>query len=353
MPNDAPRSNLHAIRNFTLEEGTERGRSLHVKAWLKGGRYELIDILADGGMGVIFRARDHRVGGNMVLIKTVKYDASMFGFDRTAALYHIYSMRQRFKREKNVLLEMGQRGLNAVPAVNDFFTDENPDLAATFPFGRFGRREKLEVRGHQLELHIDEEPYIVMERIFGESVRAHLPRLSEARMLEIARNVCRILERLHRPRTREDNTTLSFVYMDLKPDNLIVDQQGGVTLVDFGAAIPVVDGVRKGKGAFTPGFAAPEVRRINHPANVVDHRADLYSLGAILFQAFSLGQIDPMALAAPPEDEFPILDPGQLRGDLHPLTRELVARAVARDPVDRHPDAGALREAIETVLREV
>jgi len=341
------------IRTFTLTHGTEQGRTLRVKAWLKGGRYEILDILADGGMGVILRARDHRVGGNIVLIKSVKYDASMFGFDRAAALYHIYAMRQRFKREKNVLLDMGRRGLNAVPSVNDFFYDANPDLHQPFPFGRLAAVEPLDVGGHLVEVAVDHEPYIVMERIFGVSVRQLLPTLSELRLLELARSVCRILERIHRPRPRSDGTQLGFIYMDLKPDNLLVDQQGGVTLVDFGASIPVIDGTRRGKGAFTPGFAAPEVRRINHPSALVDHRVDLYSLGAILYQGLSQGHLDPMALAAPPDDEFPVLDLSALRPDIHPFTRDIIARALARDPQDRHPDARAMREAIDAALREV
>lgn len=341
------------VRELVLERGTERGRRVRVAATLKGGRYEVLDILADGGMGVLFRARDHRVGGNIALIKGVKYDASMFGFDREAALYHIYAMRQRFKREKNVLMEMGQRGLNATPALIDFFYDANPALEEGFPFGRLRAQEVISVGGAPVVVERDREPYIVMERVVGRSVRELLPTLSEARLLELARAVCRILERLHREREREDGTRLSFVYMDLKPDNLLVDRQGGVTLVDFGAVIPVVDGARRGRGAYTPGFAAPEVRRLSHPAASVDGRADLYSLGAVLFQGLSVGQIDPMTRAAPLENEFPVLEVGLLRPDLHPLTRRVIIQALARDPEERFASARQMGEAIEAALREV
>ncbi|MEL6181339.1 MAG: hypothetical protein AAFS10_20445, partial [Myxococcota bacterium] len=302
---------------------------------------------------VLFRARDLRVGGNLVLIKAIKYDMGMFGYNRQKALYHVYSMRQRFKREKNILIEMARRGLNNVPTLNDFFYDNNPDLGRTFPFGEFDAQELLSVNRTELAVTIDDEPYIVMERIFGRSLQEILTQLSEARLLEIARAVCRVLERIHAPRGRTDGLGLSFIFMDLKPDNLIVDRQGGVILVDFGAAIPVIEGRRKGKGAFTPGFAPPEVRRIAHPSAIVDHRVDLYSLGAILYQALSVGHINPMDVASTLEDDFPVLDLAQLRANLHPKTRHVIARALARTPEERFTDATEMRQAIELALREV
>ncbi len=339
------------IKEMRLGGGADQGRMLRTCAWLKGGRYEIIDILADGGMGVLYRARDHRVGGNMVLIKAVKYDPSQLGYDRQRALYHVYSMRQRFKREKNVLLEMARRGLNHVPCINDFFHDANPELERDYPFGTFAPTETMRIGRKSLDLAVGQEPYLVMERIFGRNVRAQIEDLSEARLLEIARNVCRLLERLHTPRGRPDGTDLSFIYMDLKPDNLILDRQGGIWLVDFGAAIPVVDGVRKGKGAYTPGFAAPEVRRIAHPSAIVDHRVDLYSLGAVLYQGLTEGHIDPMTQATPMEDDYPVLDLSALRTDIHPKTRQLVERALARDPQARYESAQAMRKAVEDALR--
>ena len=338
---------------FALDRGQESGRLIRVRSNLKGGRYQLIDVLADGGMGVLFRARDLRVGGNLVLIKAIKYDPGMFGYNRDRALYHIYAMRQRFKREKNILIEMARRGLNNVPTLNDFFYDDNPELRRPFPFGGLGEEASLPVGRSRLSLAIHEEPYIVMERVFGRSLQEVLAHLSEARLLEIARAVCRLLERVHTPRGRPDGKPLSFIFMDLKPDNLLIDRQGGVILVDFGAAIPVVSGQRKGKGAFTPGFAPPEVRRIAHPSATVDHRVDLYSLGAILYQALSIGHVNPMDLASALEDDFPVLDLTHLRTDLGPMTRQVLARALARTPEERYATAAEMRQAIELALREV
>ena len=128
------------VLEFALRDGHESGRKLRIASSLKGGRYQIIDILADGGMGVLYRARDLRVGGNLVLIKSVKYNSSMFGYSRDKALYHVYAMRQRFKREKNILMEMAHRGLNNVPSLNDFFYDENPELQRAFLLGRCALR---------------------------------------------------------------------------------------------------------------------------------------------------------------------------------------------------------------------
>lgn len=339
-------------RTFALSGAAEGGRTIETLSLLKGGRYELIDVLADGGMGVIFRARDHRVGGNVVLIKAVKYDASVFGYDRQAALYHVYAMRQRFKREKNVLAEMARRNLNAVPSLNDFFYDRNPELWRAYPFGHFAPHHELDISGQRQTVAVDSEPYLVMERIFGRNLRDSQGELSPERFLVVAQAVCRILEVIHADRVRDDGSRLSFIYMDLKPDNLVIDGLGGVTLVDFGAAVPIVDGRRNGKGAYTPGFAAPEVRRISHPAAVVDGRADLYSLGAILYWGLSSGHVDPMGLARSEED-FPVLDLSRLMPGLPVSVRSIVERALAREPEDRFASAAEMRAAIEDALREL
>ncbi len=132
----------------------------------------------------------------------------------------------------------------------------------------------------------------------------------------------------------------------------MLDAQGGLRLVDFGAAVPVVNDRRRGTGAFTPGFAAPELRRIAHPGAIVDARADLYSLGAILFQGLSEGNIDPLTLAHPLECEFPVLDVGLLRPEVPPSVRDLVERSLARDPRERFSSAEEMRTAIERVMRE-
>ncbi len=340
------------IREFEIRSGTDRGRALRVKGTLKGGRYELIDVFADGGMGVIFRARDLRVGGNVVLIKSVKYDPSMFGYDKNAALYHIYAMRQHFKREKNVLMELQRRGINAVPALNDFFFDENPEWEASYPFGRLSPREPLRVGQAQVMLDVSLEPYMVLERIFGTTLKETVANMSEARLLEVAVSICRTIGKVHAARTRRDGRRLSFIYMDLKPDNLLIDKQGGVTLVDFGGAIPVVDGGRRSKGAYTPGYAAPEVRRLAHPDAQVDHRADIYSIGAILFYGLSKGNVDPMRLATELEDEFPILDAAHVRDDTNPLTKHVVRKALSRDPASRYASIRELELALEAALRD-
>jgi serine/threonine protein kinase len=340
-------------RDPASECASDAGRGLGSGVRLKAGRYEVLDVLAGGGMGVLLRARDHRCGGNVVLIKSIRYDIAQFGYDRDAAIYHVYLMRQQFKREKNVHLELSIRGVRQVPGVVDFFYDEKTALSRTYAFGRFSPRSGLALPGGgRIEVAVFEEPYLVMERIMGTGLRTLMGTISERGILEVALAICHLLSALHAPRHREDGTSLAFVYMDLKPDNLIVDPIGGVWLLDFGGASPMVDGVCKGSGCYTPGFAAPEVRRSNHRDAKVDGRADLYGVGAILFQALSAGRLDPMTFASAGDNEFPVLPLSQLRPDLQPGTQALVSRALSREPAMRFDSAEAMRCAIEEVLRE-
>lgn len=322
---------------FELGKGGEKGKVVQIKERLKGGRYLIQDVFAYGGMGVIYRARDTRIFNNEVLIKSIKYLASEFGMDAQKALYNIYQLRQMFKRERKILAELRNRGINNIPHLNDFFYDDNIEfITKSYKFGKFAAVEEHKFLKVKLEVY--REPYLVMERIYGAPLTSR-HELSRPALLKILRDVLVILARMHERRVREDGSTLEMIYLDLKPQNIMVDAAQRVTLIDFGGVMPVVNGKKRKeqRGALTYGYAAPELGALFSASDQADGRADLYSVGAILWQLL-VGK-DPQALAHPVTDPFPVLSPDELPGDLQGEIRDLVARALERDPARRWSSA--------------
>jgi eukaryotic-like serine/threonine-protein kinase len=196
----------------------------------------------------------------------------------------------------------------------------------------------------------DGAAYIVMEFLQGESLASRLARgrLAPAQALAIARQVAGALSAAHRK---------GIVHRDLKPDNafLVPDPEvaGGerIKLLDFGIAKLVGDQsmsqkTRTGAVMGTPTYMAPEQCR----GVAVDHRADLYSLGCIVFEMIAarppfvgegVGDVLAAHIHVPP----PTLAP--LANDVTPAIEQLVQRLLEKDPGRRHQTADELLHAID------
>ncbi|MFQ5654414.1 MAG: serine/threonine protein kinase [Planctomycetota bacterium] len=330
-----------AVLDLEFKSGDEKGKIVQMRRTLQAGRYKIKDVMFYGGMGIILRAMDTRVGGNEVLIKAIKYQASEFAFDKQRALYNIYQLRQMFRRERRILCELRSRGINNIPHVNDFFYDQNAEfLRKTYPFGRLNPEEIYKFLKVKIEVH--REPYLVMERIVGTSILDRMRSLSEQAILRIVRDVLVVLSKMHQPRRRKDGSILELIYLDVKPQNILVDESGRVTLVDFGGTMPVINGKKRKeqKGALTYGYAAPELETMFTSMDRVGIRADLYSVGALLWYLYS-GR-DPAALADPISNRFPILSAEELPRQTDAPLRNLVARALERDPKRRWGSAAEM-----------
>jgi eukaryotic-like serine/threonine-protein kinase len=263
-----------------------------------GGRYRLERLLGEGGMGVVWAAED-TVTGQRCALKLMKDPAG----DPEA--------RKRFLREG--------RAASAV---------RHPNVVRIL--------DVLEPEG--------EPPAIAMELLEGESLRARLgraPQLSPGELAEIMVPVVSAVGAAH---------ALGIVHRDLKPENIFLARgpagEHAVKVLDFGIAkLTALDGeairstgITTGAVLGTPAYMAPEQVFAEKD---LDHRADVWALGVVLYECLSgvcptagenVGQVLKHVVARPFE---PL---GALVPDLPEALSHLVARMLARDPAERPAD---------------
>ena len=144
------------------------------------------------------------------------------------------------------------------------------------------------------------------------------------------------------------------VHRDIKPSNLILDEQGRLWIADFGLARRLDDATITRSGAVmgTPRYMSPEQARAS--SRPVDHRTDIYSLGATFYELLARRPAFPGQ--TPEEVVHQILerDPIPLRRLDSSIPRDLetiVLKAMAKRPEDRYASAGALRDDLGRFLR--
>ncbi|MBX9627030.1 MAG: serine/threonine protein kinase [Gemmataceae bacterium] len=198
--------------------------------------------------------------------------------------------------------------------------------------------------------HHDGKPYLVMEYVEGQPLDRLVgsPRMTVETVLRVVFHLAQALQAAH---------DQGVVHRDVKPANVLVDTAGRPKLTDFGLA-RVADGgalSRTGDLLGTPRYMSPEQALL--PAGEVDHRTDIYSLGAVMYELLTgVPPADgPTALAVLRKvtDEEPV----PLR-DRNPAVPEEVAaicgRMMAKDREARYPTAGAVADAVQAhVMRQM
>jgi serine/threonine protein kinase len=195
------------------------------------GDYDLLEKVADGGMGSVYRAR-HRDTGQIVAIKVV-----------APHLVSNQVLLKRFEQEYNVARQL-----------------DHPNIVRALEYNGQGS-----------------PPYLVMEFVDGESLGQKLERegrMPERQAVRLIAQVAKALHRAHKER---------LIHRDVKPDNILITQDGQAKLTDLGLVKEVeadLNLTRTGRGLGTPHFMAPEQFK---NAKNVDARCDIYSLGATLY----------------------------------------------------------------------
>ncbi|MBI4618127.1 MAG: serine/threonine protein kinase [Planctomycetes bacterium] len=249
-------------------------------------------------------------------------------------------------------VERPTRRIVAFKVLKDFQTGHDAELAV-----RFGREIAILSRLDHPNIvrflaggEIDGHLYLVMEFVPGKTLRKVLAgrgRLDPVRTIQVGYQVAKALEHAF---------SHKIVHRDLKPENIMIDREGRVRVIDLGLAKPMISaGVSGITGpdaclGTIPYMAPEQVEDSRH----VDQRADVYSLGTILYETAS-GQ-----RAFTGQTRLALID--RIRtGSYVPLSeadpdvpaaiQAVIERAMARDPQDRFQTPGEMRAAIKALDR--
>lgn len=249
---------------------------------------EILELLGQGGMGAVYKARQKGLDRDVAL-KILPPDAGGNA-----------SFAERFSREAKALAKLS-----------------HPNIVTVFEFGQTS----------------DGLCYFVMEYIDGVNLRQALRagKMSPKEALAIVPQICDALQFAHDE---------GIVHRDIKPENVLLDKKGRVKIADFGLAKLLggseidasLTGTQQVMGTLR--YMAPEQME---GSKLVDHRADIYSLGVVFYELLT-GEV-PMGRFAPPSKKVQI----DVRLD------EVVLRALEREPEQRWQQASDVKSEMAAI----
>ena len=270
------------------------------------GAYEIVSSLGEGGMGEVYRARDPRLDREVA----VKVLAPTLAMDRNALA--------RFEREAMSVAKLS-----------------HPNILSIFEFAHDGGTA-----------------FVVMELVEGETLRARLTQgaLPSRRAIAYALQIAKGIAAAH---------ARGITHRDLKPENVMITRDDHVKILDFGLAKPIESGqtdATRAVGATTSagmilgtfGYMAPEQVR----GQAVDHRADMFAFGAVLYEMLSGQRAFAGDTAADSMSAILTKDPPELdtsRMSISPGLDRIVRRCLEKSPELRFQSANDLAFALETL----
>jgi eukaryotic-like serine/threonine-protein kinase len=265
------------------------------------GRYQILKELGRGGMGIVFHAYDKQLKEQVA----IKILSPLLSNDPDAL--------ERLKREVSSARRITHSNVIRIHDIS-------------------------EVNG----LH-----FISMEYFHGMNLKDHIKRngpLSAMQAFNIASQVADGLEAAHRE---------GVVHRDLKSQNIILDNTNRVKIIDFGLARTAhMEGMTAtGLIMGTPEYMAPE----QVSGKKIDERADIYSLGIILYEIFT-GKVpftgdSAIAVGFMQLKEEPV-PPSELNAGISPDLEKIICKALQKDPIHRYRTITELKRELEAAMRQ-
>ena len=289
-----------------VRAGSDQNRAVSALGTQIGGRYRLDEVIGRGGMSTVYKAFD-TVLERPVAIKLMHREIATDS-----------DQLERFRREARAVAQLN-----------------HPHVVSVIDAGE----EPLE----------DEEgegtPYIVLEYVDGETLKSVIRRdgpLEIPQALAYAIEIARALAAAHERQ---------IVHRDVKPQNILIDPEGGAKITDFGIARSLAEEglTMAGRVLGTTDYVSPE-QALGQP---VTPQSDLYSLGIVLYEMLT-GDVPfhgetPVAVAMKHvREEVP--DVQARRPEISAATASVIDRSLAKDLSRRYPDAAAMVSDLENVL---
>ena len=266
------------------------------------GRYQIIEELGKGGMGKVYKAHDTDLK-EKVAIKLLKPE--------------IAADKKTIERFKNEL--------------------------------KFARKIRHKNVCQMYDLNKEKGAhYITMEYVDGKDLKSMIRmmgQLSSGKTIFIAKQVCEGLVEAHR---------LGVVHRDLKPQNIMVDEEGNARIMDFGIARSIKEKGITAAGVMigTPEYMSPE----QVEGKEVDQRSDIYSLGVILYEMVT-GRVPfegdtPFTIGVKHKSEEP-KDPKELNTQLPEDLNLVILRCLEKDKEKRYQSAGEVRAELTRIEKGI
>ncbi|MBK8036909.1 MAG: protein kinase [Verrucomicrobiaceae bacterium] len=277
-PEGTPRPTGAAAPELPLPE--------ELTALLPAETYRVDYLIGRGGMGAVYKGEQLRLD-RPVAIKLMRRDQ---GRD--------HGFEQRFHREALAMAKLN-----------------HPNIVSVIDYGEAG----------------PDYLYIVMELVEGADMMEVLRtgRMTQEMALRLLPQICDALQFAH------DH---GIVHRDIKPSNIMLTRDGRIKMCDFGLAkrhdVESTFQTRSGTGMGTPDYAAPEQFSA---ADQVDHRADIYALGVMIYQMLT-GHLPRGAWKPPTQHTM-----------CDPFWDEIVSHAMQTDPKDRYQAASEVKSDVSSI----
>jgi serine/threonine protein kinase len=264
------------------------------------GQFEIVEYLGQGGMATIYKAHQTTLD-RFVALKVIH-----------PVLKDDQAFLDRLKREASIIAKLN-----------------HPNIVTVYDFSEF-----------------EGMPFLVLRYIDGKTLKAVLQqqRLGTNQILKIIRPVADALSYAH---------SRGVLHRDVKPSNILIDNEGHVYLTDFGLARIAYSSESTSSHEMmigSPHYLSPEQAK----SEKADARTDIYSLGIVLFEMFT-GQV-PFSSETPYGTILAQINqtppsPRSINPKVPPAVEQVILKALAKEPKDRYASVRDMMRALENAAR--